>query len=143
VELAIMIRPSWVAQSAFTTAPAGISPWLIYLERAMSRFPGERDNRDAADPAAFGANALAEPTAESTVGLVSHPHPGKLDHCGAQTWISCLRDTLLVVDATTLPWAGSQACIGCQLPSVLEVPEQTLKVEHGSELRANALEPHK
>jgi hypothetical protein len=32
-----------------------------------------------------------------------------------------------VVDATTLPWAGSQACIGCQLPSVLEVPEQTLK----------------
>src|SRR5580692_8229760 len=107
------------------------------------QFPGERDNRDAADPAAFGANALAEPTAESTVGLVSHPHPGKLDHCGAQTWISCFRDTLVVVDATTLPWAGSQARIGCQLPSVLEVPEQTLKVEHGSELRANALEPHK
>src|ERR1700736_4368478 len=99
-----MIRPFWVAQSGFTTAPAGISP---------------------------------------TVGLVSHPHPGKLDHCRAQTWIACLRDTLLVVDATTFPWAGSQACIGCQLPSVLEMPEQTLKVEHGSELRANALEPHK
>jgi hypothetical protein len=34
------------------------------------QFAGERDNRDAADPAALGANALAEPTAESTVGLV-------------------------------------------------------------------------
>ena len=36
----------------------------------------------------------------------------------------------------------SQAGIGRQLPSVLEVAEQTLKAEHGSELRANALEPH-
>src|ERR1700680_1578613 len=107
------------------------------------QFAGERDNRDAADPAALGANALAEPTAESTVGLVSHPHPGKLDHCGAQTRIACLRDTLLVVDAATLPWTGSQAGIGRQLPSALKVAEQTLKVEHGGELRANALEPHK
>src|SRR5271155_3382012 len=95
------------------------------------------------DPAALGANALTEPTAESTVGLVSHPHPGKLDHCGAQTRIACLRDTLFLVDAATLPWTGSQAGIGRQLPSVLKVAEQTLKVEHGSELRANALEPHK
>src|SRR6266478_6662599 len=79
---------------------------------------------------------------KSTVGLVSHPHPSKLDHCRAQPWIACLRDTLFVVDAATLPWAGSQACICCQLPSVLEMPEQTLKVEHGSELCANALELH-
>src|SRR5947208_5660196 len=107
------------------------------------QFAGECYDRDAAGPAALRANALAEPTAESTVGLVSHPHPGKLDHCRAQTWIAGLRDTLFVVDAATLPWAGSQACIGCQLPSVLEMPEQTLKVEHSSELRSNALEPHK
>src|ERR1700730_7850528 len=85
---------------------------------------GERYDRDAADPAALGANALVEPTAESTVGLVSHPHPGKLDHCGSQTWISCFRDALFVVDAATLPWTGSQACISRQLPSVLEVAEQ-------------------
>src|ERR1700716_2295755 len=89
------------------------------------QFAGERDYRYAADLAALEANVLAEPTAESTVGLVSHPHPGMLDHCRAQTWIACLRDTLLVVDATTLPWAGSQACIGCQLPSVLEIPQNT------------------
>src|SRR6185437_4149761 len=104
---------------------------------------GERDDRDAADPAALGANALAEPTAESTGGLVSHPHPGKLDHCGTQTRIACLRDALFVVDAATLPWTGSQAGIGRQLPSVLKMAEQTLKVEHRRELRANALEPHK
>src|ERR1700730_1909995 len=106
------------------------------------QFAGERYDRGAAGPSALSANALAEPTAESTVGLVSHPHPGKLDHCRAQTWIACLRDNLLVVDATTLPWAGGEACIGCQMPPVLEMAGQTLKVEHGGELRANALELH-
>src|SRR6201985_3145734 len=106
------------------------------------QFTGERDDRDAADPAALGANALAEPAAESTGRLVSHPHPSKLDHCGAQTRITGLRDTLFLVDAATLPGTGSQAGIGRQLPSVLKLAEQTLKVEHGSELRANALEPH-
>ena len=42
-------------------------------------------DRDAADPAAFGANALAEPTAESIVGLVSHPtnhYPGRISETG-------------------------------------------------------------
>src|SRR4051812_8867302 len=70
------------------------------------QFAGECYDRDAADPAALGADALAEPTAESTGGLVSHPHPGKLDHCGTQTRIACLRDALFVVDAATLPWTG-------------------------------------
>src|SRR5215472_16075210 len=86
-------------------------------------FAGERDNRNAADPAALGANTLAEPTAQSTGGLVSHPHPGKLDHCRAQTRIACLRDALFVVDAATLPWTGSQAGIGRQLPSVPKLAE--------------------
>src|SRR6201990_3684731 len=99
-------------------------------------------DRDAADPAALGANALAEPTTESTGRLVSHPHPGKLDHCSAQTWITGLRDTLFLVDAATLPWTGTQAGIGRQLPSVLKPAEQPLKVEHGSEFRTDALEPH-
>src|SRR5437763_1188199 len=94
----------------------------------------------------MGARSAGNPHAacdvESTGGLVSHPHPGKLDHCGTQTRIACLRDALFVVDAATLPWAGSQAGISGQLSSVLKVAEQTLKVEHGSELRANALEPH-
>src|SRR5262249_29637149 len=75
-------------------------------------FAGEADNRNAADPAALGANALAEPAAESTGRLVSQPHPSKLDHCGAQTRITGLRDTLFLVDAATLPWTGSQAGIG-------------------------------
>src|SRR5215469_14829141 len=106
-------------------------------------FAGSRANGKGADPAPLGANALAEPAAESTGRLVSHPHPSKLDHCGAQTRITGLRDTLFVVDAATLPRTGSQAGIGRQLPSVLKLAEQTLKVEHGSEFRANALEPHK
>ena len=67
------------------------------------QFAGERDDRDAADPAALRANAVAEPTTESTGRLVSHPHPSKLDHCGAQTRITGLRDTLFLVDAATLP----------------------------------------
>src|SRR6201982_218055 len=103
---------------------------------------GECDDRDAADPAALGAKALAEPKAESTGGLGSPPYPDKVYHCDTQTRIGCLRDALFVFDAATLPWTGSQAGIGRQLPSVLKVAEQTLKVEHASELRANALEPH-
>src|ERR1700724_3194144 len=137
-----MIPPSRVAQTGFMTAPAGISPWVTYLDRAMSSL------RASATIAMRRIRPRSEPTRWRNqplraLSLVSHPHPGKLDHCRAQTWIACLRDTLLVVDATTLPWAGSEACIGCQLPLVLEMPEQTLKVEHGSELRANALESHK
>src|SRR6478752_1156454 len=106
------------------------------------QFAGQRDDRDTADPAALGANALAEPTAESTGRLVSHPHPGKLDHCAAQTRIAGLRGTLFLVDAATLPGTRSEAGIGRQLPSVVKLAEQTLKVEHDSEFRANALEPH-
>jgi hypothetical protein len=79
------------------------------------QFAGERYDRNAAGPAALGTDALAEPMAESTVRPVSHPHPGKLDHRGAQPWIVSLRDAQFVVDAATLPWAGSQARIGCQL----------------------------
>src|SRR5215469_7200594 len=67
------------------------------------QFAGQRDDRNAADPAALRANAVAEPTTESTGRLVSHPHPSKLDHCGAQTRITGLRDTLFLVDAATLP----------------------------------------
>src|SRR6201987_3419441 len=63
------------------------------------QFAGQRDDRNAADPAALGPNALAEPTAESTGRLVSHPHPSKLDHCGAQTRITGLRDTLFLAEA--------------------------------------------
>src|SRR5215831_7405181 len=87
------------------------------------QFTGERDDRNAADPAALGANALAEPTTESTGRLVSHPHPGKLDHCGAQTRITGLRDTLFLVNAATLPRTGSQAGISRQLPSVPKLAE--------------------
>jgi len=56
-----MISPSRVPQTGFRTAPAGISPWVTYLERANEQLAGERDDRDAADPAALGANALTEP----------------------------------------------------------------------------------
>src|SRR3954454_12566766 len=98
-----MIPPSGMPQTGFTTAPAGISPWLIYLGERNEQIAGECYDRDAADPAALGADALAEPTAESTGGLVSHPHPSKLDHCGTQTRIACLRDALFVVDAATFP----------------------------------------
>src|SRR5205809_3947297 len=74
------------------------------------QFAGECYDRDAADPAALGANTLAEPTAESTGGLVSHPHPGKLDHCGTQTWISCFRDAGIVTETGS----GERNRVGCR-----------------------------
>src|ERR1700751_1603562 len=143
VELAIMLPVVPNASPCRHDRTGGDRTMAEVSREGDEQFAGQRDDRNAADPAALGANALVEPTAESTGRLVSHPHPGKLDHCGAQTPITGLRDTLFLVDAATLPWTGSQAGIGRQLPSVLKPAEQTLKVEHGSEFRANALEPHK
>jgi len=78
-----MISLPGCPQTAFKTAPAG---------SRHGQFAGERYDRDAAGPAALGTDALAEPTAESTVRLVSDPHPRKLDHRGTQPWIASLRD---------------------------------------------------
>src|SRR5215471_9151523 len=89
------------------------------------QFAGQRDDRDAADPAALRANALAEPTTESTGRLVSHPHPSKLDHCGAQTRITGLRDTLFLVDAATFRRTRSHAGRSSQLSSVPQPAEHT------------------
>src|SRR5262244_673791 len=125
------------------TAPAGISPWLRYLARAMSSLRASatiemRRIRPRLEPTRWRNQQL-----RALAGWYSHPHPSKLDHCGAQTRITGLRDTLFLVDAATLPGTRSQAGIGRQLPSVVKPAEQTLKVEYGSEFRANALEPHK
>src|SRR5215468_10820534 len=129
-------------QPAFTIAPAGISPWLTYLERAMRSLRASatiemRRTRPRLEPTRWRNQQL-----RALAGWYLTHIQAKLDHCRAQTRIACLRDALFVVDAATLPWTGSQAGIGRQLASVLKVAEQTLKVEHASELRANALEPH-
>src|SRR5215813_8875176 len=137
-----MISVFWNASACLHDRTRGELTMADVSGEGDEEFAGERDNGNAADPAALGANALAEPAAQSTCRLVSHPHPSKLDHCGAQTRITGLRDTLFLVDAATLPGTRSQAGIGRQLPSVVKPAEQTLKVEHGSEFRANALEPH-
>src|SRR5215831_6019880 len=138
-----MMTSFWNASACLHDSTCGDLTMADVSREGDEQFAGERDDRDAASPAALGANALAKPTAQSTGRLVSHPHPGKLDHCGAKTRITGLRDTLFLVNGATLPRTWSQAGIGRQLPSVLEVAEQTLKVEHASELRANALDSHK
>src|SRR5438067_11500475 len=123
-------------------APAGISPWLIYLERATSSL------RASATIVMRRIRPRSEPTRWRNQPLRALAG-WYLTHIQASSTIvvrrrgfACLRDTLFLVDAATLPWTGSQAGIGRQLTSVLKVAEQTLKVEHGSELRANTLEPH-
>src|ERR1700739_2150656 len=137
-----MIPPSGMPQTGFTTAPAGISPWLIYLERAMSTLRASatiemRRIRPRSEPTrwrnqqlrALAGWYLTHIQASSIIVVRSRGFP-------------CFRDALFVVDAATLPWTGSQAGIGRQLPSVLKVAEQTLKVGHHSEPRPSALGPH-
>src|ERR1700737_4847147 len=137
-----MIRPSRVAQSGFTTAPAGISPWLIYLERAMSSF------RASATIEMRRIRPRSEPTRWRNQQLRALSG-WYLTHIQASSTIVVRRRGLPVFEIpcswSILPLfqGWEPACIGCQLPSVLEMAEQTLKVEHGSELRANALEFHK
>ena len=133
-----MILPSGMPQTGFTTAPVGISPWLIYLQRAMSSL------RASATIEMRRIRTRSEPTRwrNQQLRALAGWH---LTHIQASSIIvvRSLRDALFVVDAATLPWTGSQAGIDCQLPSVLKVAEQTLKIEHPRELRANALELHK
>jgi hypothetical protein len=126
-------------QPAFMIAPAGISPWLTYLERAMSSL------RAGATIEMRRIWPRSEPTRWRNQQLRALAG-WYLTHIQAsstivvpQTRIAGLRYTLFLVDAATLPWTGSQAGIGRQLPSVVKLAEQTLKVEHGSEFRANAL----
>src|ERR1700716_868956 len=114
-----MIPLSRMPQTGFMTAPAGISPWVTYLERAMSSL------RASATIEMRRVRPRSEPTRWRNQQLRA-----------LAGWY------LTVVDAATLPWAGSQPGISGKLPSVLKLAEQTLKVKHGSELRANALEPH-
>jgi len=125
VELAIMIPVLPNASARLHDRTRGDLTMADVSREGDEQFAGQRDDRNAADQAALGANALAEPAAENTGRLVSHAHPGKLDHRAAQTRITGLRDTLFLVDAATLPWTGSQASIGRQLPSVLKLAEQT------------------
>src|SRR5258707_2156684 len=63
------------------------------------QFAGERYDRDAAGPAAPRANTLAGPTAESTVGPGSHPHPRKLAPIRPHTRVDCVLENLRVFDA--------------------------------------------
>src|SRR5215468_10820533 len=72
-----MISIFWNASACLHDRTRGDLTMADVSGEGDEEFAGERDNRNAADPAALGANALAEPTAQSTGGLVSHPHPGK------------------------------------------------------------------
>src|SRR5215467_5148888 len=130
-------------QPAVMTAPAGISPWLTYLARAMSSLRASatiemRRIRPRLEPTrwrnqrlrALAGWYLTHIQASSTIVV---------RRCGLPAFeIPCSWSMLPLFQGL-----GGQAGIGRQLPSVLKPAEQTLKVEHGSEFRANALEPHK
>src|SRR4051794_31861531 len=103
--------------------------------------PGERHDRDPADPPAPLPDALAEPGAQGGVRLVAKPEPGELDHGVAQPAVAGLRDALLALGPAALPRARRQAGVGGELPSVVEAAEQRLEPEQRAELGPDPLEP--
>src|SRR5262244_290458 len=110
-------------QPAVMIAPAGISPWLRYLPRAMSSLRASatiemRRIRPRLEPTRWRNQQL-----RALAGWYLTHIQASSTHCGAQTRITGLRDTLFLVDAATLPWTGSQAGIGRQLPSVPKLAE--------------------
>src|SRR6516164_5824868 len=129
-------------QPAVMTAPAGISPWLRYLARAMSSLRASatiemRRIRPRLEPTRWRNQQL-----RALAGWY-------LTHIQASSTIVVRRRGL---PAFEIPCSWSMLPlfqglgvrpVGRQLPSVLKPAEQTLKVEHGSEFGANALEPHK
>src|SRR5882762_6426122 len=97
------LSPSRMPQTALTTAPAGISPWLIYLERAMSSLRASatiemRRVRPRSEPTRWRNQQL-----RALAGWYLTHIQASSNHCGAQTQIACLRDTLFLVNAATLP----------------------------------------
>src|SRR4051794_5631961 len=103
--------------------------------------PGERHDRDPADPPAPLPDALAEPDTQGGVWLVAEPEPGELDRGVAQPAVAGLRDALLALGPAALPRARRQAGVGGELPSVVEVAEQRLEPEQRAELGPDPLEP--
>src|SRR5215472_5943479 len=61
-----MISVFWNASACLHDRTRGDLTMADVSGEGDEEFAGERDNRNAADPAALGANALAEPAAEST-----------------------------------------------------------------------------
>src|SRR6516165_12508529 len=94
----IMLSPSGMPQTGFTIAPAGISPWLIYLERAISSL------RASATMEMRRIRPRSEPTRWRNQQLRALAG-WYLTHIQASSIIvvRSLRDALFVVDAATLP----------------------------------------
>src|SRR3954464_6135118 len=66
------------------------------------------------------------------------PQPGHLDHGRSQPGIAGLRDALVPMDRSALPWRGGQPGIGGNLLSVAERAEQTFRPERSGRLGSNA-----
>jgi hypothetical protein len=69
------------------------------------------------------------------------PKPGEFDHRRSQTWVTRLRHALLAIDVAALPRRGSESRVEGDLPTIVEVSEQTFGVEYRSELGANSSDP--
>src|SRR5256885_15032696 len=113
-----MIPLSGMPQTGFTTAPAGISPWLIYLERAMSSLRASatiemRRIRPRSEATRWGNQKL-----RALAGGDLTPQPAKPTHGVRRRGFPALRKALLLGDAATFPWPGGQPGMGRPLPAV-------------------------
>ena len=69
---------------------------------------------------------LAKPHAQRTVGLVTQPQPGQLDHDGAGLGITGFADALIAADGTALEMARRQSDIAPKLLAIVEMPIKDL-----------------
>ena len=95
------------------------------LPKRNEKLPGKCGYHGLAEPTAIAIDALMEPATERGVRLVPQPQPRELDHGCSQPRVSRLADPLFPVDRTTFPGRRRKSGIGCDLASVVKVPEQS------------------
>jgi len=96
---------------------------------------GERHDGDAAHPPFLLADALTEPDAEGTAGLVAQPQPGPFNHRRTDQATARLADALVARDRPAGPWTRRDAGKAGELAAIGERPIEHLADQPGGKLR--------
>src|ERR1700730_2700224 len=95
--------------------------------RQLARHGHDHDPLDAAFRV---ADALAEPDAQSAIGLVAQPQPGQFDHGLAGLGIARLADALLAHGTPAAERAGWHPDIAANLAAIIERAVEHLADQH-------------
>src|SRR5271165_2148855 len=127
------------ADQPFRTAPVGATPGFQVAPQGDQKLACYGNDGDALDAALAGPDTLAKPDAQRTVGVVTQPQPGQLDHDGAGLGIASFADALIAADRTALEMARRQSDIAPKLLAIVELPVKDLADQCRANLRLDLM----